>query len=61
MPLPLYLVTFGIPATCFIEILRGIALRAADFRICTNQSLDSHWVELRFSARVSHDYTNGAA
>ncbi len=31
MPLPIYLVTFGIPATYFIEILRGIVLRGADF------------------------------
>ncbi len=32
MPFPIYVVTFGIPATYFIEILRGIVLRAADFR-----------------------------
>ena len=32
MPLPIYLVTFGIPATYFLEILRGIILRASDFR-----------------------------
>ncbi|PQO38127.1 ABC transporter permease [Blastopirellula marina] len=31
MPLPIYLVTFAIPVTYFIEILRGIVLRAADF------------------------------
>ncbi len=30
MPLPIYLLTFGIPATYFIEILRGIVLRGAD-------------------------------
>ncbi len=30
MPLPIYLVTFGIPVTYFIEILRGIVLRGAD-------------------------------
>jgi ABC transporter DrrB family efflux protein len=30
MPLPIYLITFGIPATYFIEILRGIVLRGAD-------------------------------
>lgn len=30
MPLPIYLVTFGIPATYFIEILRGVVLRGAD-------------------------------
>ncbi len=32
MPLPIYLITFALPATYFIEILRGIVLRAADFR-----------------------------
>jgi ribosome-dependent ATPase len=32
MPPPIYLITFGIPATCLIEILRGIELRAADLR-----------------------------
>ncbi len=32
MPLPIYVLTFGIPATYFIEILRGVVLRAADFR-----------------------------
>ncbi|TWT33343.1 ABC transporter permease [Blastopirellula retiformator] len=31
MPLPIYLVTFAIPVTYFIEILRGIVLRNADF------------------------------
>jgi len=31
MPLPIYLVSFGIPATYFVEILRGIILRGADF------------------------------
>ena len=30
MPLPIYLVTFAIPVTYFIEILRGIVLRSAD-------------------------------
>jgi ribosome-dependent ATPase len=30
MPLPIYLMTFGIPVTYFIEILRGIVLRGAD-------------------------------
>ncbi|MBI1246326.1 ATP-binding cassette domain-containing protein [bacterium] len=30
MPLPIYLITFAIPVTYFIEILRGIVLRAAD-------------------------------
>jgi hypothetical protein len=32
MPLPMSLRTFGIPATYFIEILRGIVLRAADLQ-----------------------------
>ena len=32
MPLPIYVVTFAIPATYFIEILRGVILRAAEFR-----------------------------
>ncbi len=30
MPLPIYLATFAIPVTYFIEILRGVVLRAAD-------------------------------
>lgn len=30
MPLPIYLFTFAIPATYFVEILRGIVLRSAD-------------------------------
>jgi ABC transporter DrrB family efflux protein len=30
MPAPIYLLTFAIPATYFIEILRGVVLRAAD-------------------------------
>lgn len=30
MPLPLYWLSFGIPATYFVEILRGIVLRGAD-------------------------------
>ena len=30
MPPPIYFITFGIPATYFIEILRGIVLRGAD-------------------------------
>ena len=32
MPLPIYLVTFCIPVTYFIEILRGVVLRGAEFR-----------------------------
>ncbi len=30
MPLPLYCISFGIPVTYFVEILRGIVLRGAD-------------------------------
>ena len=30
MPWPIYLLTFGIPVTYFVEILRGIVLRGAD-------------------------------
>ena len=30
MPLPIYLLSFGIPVTYFLEILRGIVLRGAD-------------------------------
>lgn len=32
MPLPIYLVTFAIPATYYIEILRGVVLRGADLQ-----------------------------
>ena len=32
MPLPIYLLTFLIPVTYFVEILRGVVLRAADLR-----------------------------
>ena len=32
MPLPIYLVTFAIPVTYYIEILRGIVLRGADLQ-----------------------------
>ncbi|MFP6675330.1 MAG: ABC transporter permease [Pirellulaceae bacterium] len=32
MPLPIYLVTFAIPVTYFIEILRGVVLRGAELR-----------------------------
>jgi ABC-type multidrug transport system permease subunit len=31
MPLPIYLLTFVIPVTYFLEILRGVVLRAAGF------------------------------
>jgi len=31
MPLPIYLISFMLPATYFIEILRGIVLRGAEF------------------------------
>ncbi len=31
MPLPIYLVTFAIPVTYFLEILRGVVLRGAGF------------------------------
>jgi ABC-type multidrug transport system permease subunit len=31
MPLPIYVLTFAIPATYFLEMLRGIVLRGADF------------------------------
>jgi ribosome-dependent ATPase len=31
MPLPIYLLGFAIPVTYFLEILRGVILRAADF------------------------------
>jgi ABC-type multidrug transport system permease subunit len=31
MPAPIYAVTFAIPVTYFIEILRGVVLRGADF------------------------------
>jgi ribosome-dependent ATPase len=31
MPLPIYVITFLIPVTYFIEILRGVVLRGADF------------------------------
>jgi ribosome-dependent ATPase len=30
MPLPIYLLTFAIPATYFVDILRGVVLRGAD-------------------------------
>ncbi|HVT81234.1 MAG TPA: ABC transporter permease, partial [Phycisphaerae bacterium] len=32
MPLPIYLLSYGLPVTYFLEILRGIILRAADAR-----------------------------
>ena len=31
MPLPIYLITFAIPVTYFLEILRGVILRGAGF------------------------------
>lgn len=31
MPLPIYLISFTIPVTYFVEILRGVVLRGADF------------------------------
>ena len=31
MPLPIYLFTFVIPATYFVEMLRGVVLRGSDF------------------------------
>jgi len=32
MPLPIYAISFAIPVTYFIEILRGVVLRGAEFR-----------------------------
>jgi ribosome-dependent ATPase len=32
MPLPIYALSFAIPVTYFIEILRGIVLRGASFQ-----------------------------
>jgi len=32
MPTPIYLITFLLPVTYFLEILRGIILRAAELR-----------------------------
>lgn len=32
MPLPIYLFSYAIPVTHFLEILRGVVLRGADFR-----------------------------
>ena len=31
MPTPIYLLTFAIPVTYFVDILRGVVLRGADF------------------------------
>ena len=31
MPLPIYLASFALPVTYFVEILRGVVLRGADF------------------------------
>ncbi len=35
MPLPIYVLSYAIPVTYFIEILRGVVLRAADFAALT--------------------------
>jgi ABC-type multidrug transport system permease subunit len=32
MPAPIYVLSFAIPVTYFLEILRGVVLRAADFK-----------------------------
>jgi ABC transporter DrrB family efflux protein len=39
MPWPLYLLSFGIPATYFVEILRGIVLRGADLIDLLSQAI----------------------
>ena len=39
MPLPIYLASFAIPATYFVEILRGIVLRGADLRDLLPQAI----------------------
>ena len=39
MPLPIYILSFGIPATYFVEILRGIILRGADFADLVPQTI----------------------
>src|SRR6185436_1493569 len=39
MPFPIYIISFGIPATYFLEILRGIILRGADFTDLVPQTI----------------------
>lgn len=39
MPVPIYLLSFGIPATYFLEILRGIVLRGADLTDLVPQAI----------------------
>ena len=39
MPLPLYWISFGIPVTYFVEILRGIVLRGADLKDLLPQAI----------------------
>ncbi len=39
MPFPIYVISFGIPATYFVEILRGIILRGADFHDLIPQTI----------------------
>ena len=39
MPFPIYLASFAIPVTYFVEILRGIVLRGADLRDLLSQVL----------------------
>src|SRR5262249_20340265 len=39
MPLPIYLISFAIPVTYYIQILRGIILRGAEFADLTGAAL----------------------
>ncbi|MCA9055968.1 MAG: ABC transporter ATP-binding protein/permease, partial [Planctomycetaceae bacterium] len=39
MPLPIYWITFGIPVTHYVEVLRGLVLRGADFRDLIPQTI----------------------
>ncbi len=39
MPMPIYLLSFAIPVTYFVEILRGVVLRGADFQDLVPQVL----------------------
>jgi ABC transporter DrrB family efflux protein len=39
MPSPIYVITFALPATYFVEILRGVILRSADFRDLVPQAV----------------------